>query len=346
MNERVAYVNGKIVPESKATISIKDRGFVLGDAVFDTTRTFGHEIFRLKAHLDRLFSSLRYMRIDPGMTQDDLASLTMQVLEANLPLLADHEDYWVTQRFTRGAGISLGDPSAFKPTVIIECQPLPLKERARLYRDGLAVATPSIRRTPPEAMSPRAKMHNYINLVLADLEVKGQNPDAMAITLDINGNLCEGMGSNIFIVKDGAVLTPREQTVRSRRDQPRRNHGTGREGGHYRRPEGHRPIRRLHRRRGLRDFNQLLRLRSFHGQRYSNRRWQGPGAVDPATPTGLQHPRRDRHRPAVPPLAVAGSVRRLHRAQTERRTQRATGISAADPHGRLWATHGRPWATL
>ena len=56
-------------------------------------------------------------------------------------------------------------------------------------------------------------MHNYINLVLADLEVKGQNPDAMAITLDINGNLCEGMGSNIFIVKDGAVLTPREQYV-------------------------------------------------------------------------------------------------------------------------------------
>ena len=91
MNERVAYVNGNIVPESKATISIKDRGFVLGDAVFDTTRTFGHEIFRLKAHLDRLFSSLRYMRIDPGMTQDDLASLTMQVLETNLPLLSDHE---------------------------------------------------------------------------------------------------------------------------------------------------------------------------------------------------------------------------------------------------------------
>ncbi len=213
MNERVAYINGEIVPESKATISIKDRGFVLGDAVFDTTRTFGHKIFRLKEHLDRLFSSLRYMRIDPGMTQDDLAGLTMKVLEANLPLLADQDDYWVTQRVTRGAGISLGDPSGFRPTIIIECQPLPLKERASLYRDGLAVATPSIRRTPPEAMSPRAKMHNYINLVLADLEVKGQNPDALAITLDTNGNLCEGMGSNIFIVKDGAVLTPREQYV-------------------------------------------------------------------------------------------------------------------------------------
>ena len=213
MNERVAYVNGEIVPESKATISIRDRGFVLGDAVFDTTRTFGHEIFRLEQHLDRLFDSLKYMRIDPGMTKDDLSGLTMQVLDANLPLLADHDDYWVTQRFTRGSGISLGDPSTFQPTVVIECLPLPLGERARLYRDGLAVVTPSIRRTPPQAMSPRAKMHNYINLVLADLEVKGQNPDAMAITLDINGNLCEGMGSNLFIVKAGAVLTPREQYV-------------------------------------------------------------------------------------------------------------------------------------
>ena len=213
MNERVAYLNGEIVPESKATISIRDRGFLLGDAVFDTTRTFGHKIFRLEEHLDRLFRSLKYLRIDPGMTKDDLANLTMQVLEANLTLLGDDDDYWVTQRFTRGSGISLEDPSTFKPTVIIECLPLPLKERARLYRDGLAIVTPSIRRTPPEAMSPRAKMNNYINLVLADLEVKGQNPDAMAITLDINGNLCEGMGSNIFIVKDGAVLTPREQYV-------------------------------------------------------------------------------------------------------------------------------------
>ena len=213
MNERVAYVNGEIVPESKATISISDRGFLYGDAVFDTTRTFGHRIFRLEQHLNRLFTSLKYMRIDPGMTQQDLANLTMQVLEANLPLLADHDDYWVTQRFTRGAGVSMVDTSSLKPTVIIECQPLPLKDRARFYRDGLPIATPSIRRTPPEAMSPRAKMHNYINLVLADLEVKGQNPDALAITLDTNGNLCEGMGSNIFIAREGAVFTPREQYV-------------------------------------------------------------------------------------------------------------------------------------
>ena len=213
MNEKVAYVNGNILPESQATISIKDRGFLYGDAVFDTTRTFGHRIFRLDQHLDRLFTSLKYIRIDPGMTKQELTDLTMQVLEANLPLITEHDDYWVTQRFTRGAGAPLEDPSSLQPTVIVECQPLPFKERARFYRDGLPIATPSIRRTPPESMSPRAKMHNYNNLVLADLEVKGQNPDALAITLDVNGNLCEGMGSNIFVVKDGAIFTPREQYV-------------------------------------------------------------------------------------------------------------------------------------
>ena len=69
------------------------------------------------------------------------------------------------------------------------------------------------RRTPPDAMSPRAKMHNYINLVLATQEVEAQNPDAWPILLDMNGNLCEGPGANIFLVKDGEVLTPREQYV-------------------------------------------------------------------------------------------------------------------------------------
>jgi branched-chain amino acid aminotransferase len=208
--ERVVYINGEIVPESQAKVSIHDRGFVLGDAVFDTTRTFGGRIFKLKEHLDRMYNSLKYMRIDPGLTRDEMADLTMKVLEANLPLLDESDDYWVTQRVTRGVR---GEGDALKPTVIIECVPLPFKERARYYRDGLTVITPSVRRTPPEAMSPRAKVHNYINMVQGELEVKAQNPDAWAILLDTNGNIAEGAGSNFFIVKNGVVMTPREQFV-------------------------------------------------------------------------------------------------------------------------------------
>ena len=101
-NERVAYVNGKIVPESQALVSINDVGFLYGDAVFDTTRTFGHKIFRLEEHLDRFFKSLKYMRINPGLTKKEFADLTMQVLETNLLLLDDDDDYWVSQRVSRG----------------------------------------------------------------------------------------------------------------------------------------------------------------------------------------------------------------------------------------------------
>ena len=77
--EKVAYFNGEIVPESQARVSIRDAGFLLGDAVFDTTRTFGGRIFKLEEHLDRLFNSLTYMRIDPGMSKEHMAGLTMEV---------------------------------------------------------------------------------------------------------------------------------------------------------------------------------------------------------------------------------------------------------------------------
>jgi branched-chain amino acid aminotransferase len=203
-------VNGRIVPESEARVSIVDRGFILGDAVFDTTRTFGHKIFRLDEHLDRLFDSLRYTRIDPGMSRNQLAELTMQVLEANLPLLEKEDDYWVTQRVTRGTPNGDG---GFDPTVIVDCQPLPFLERSRYYRDGLPVRTPSVRRTPPESMSPRAKTHNYLNLVMGELEVKAADPQALSILLDLDGNLCEGMGSNIFIVRGGELATPLDRYV-------------------------------------------------------------------------------------------------------------------------------------
>ncbi len=208
--ERVVYINGEIVLESEAKISFRDQGFVTGDAVFDATRTFGGVIFKLREHLDRLYRSLKYMRLDPGISPQRMAELTMQVLEANQPLLGADDDYWVIQRISRGVPTGGGK---YKPTVIIECNPLPFAARARYYRDGLTVIIPSIRRTPPECMSPRVKVHNYINLVLADQEVKAQNPDAFSILLDINGNISEGLGSNFFIVKNGVVVTPKEQYV-------------------------------------------------------------------------------------------------------------------------------------
>ena len=103
--ERVAYINGEIVPESQAKVSIRDRGFLQGDAVFDTTRTFGHRIFRLDEHLDRFFESLKYMRMDPGLSKERFAEITHQIVKANLPLIGEDDDYWVSQRVTRGVNV-------------------------------------------------------------------------------------------------------------------------------------------------------------------------------------------------------------------------------------------------
>ena len=214
-NQRIVYLNGEYVPESEARVPIKDQGFKYGDAVFDTTRTFGHKIFKLRAHLERFERSLRYLKLDPGLSIDAFTSITEEVVRRNLPLIGGDDDYWVTQRVSRG--LSDGDREAWPEwpdaTVIVECAPLPLAARAKSYRDGIEVITPSVRRVAPEMASPRAKTHNYLNLILGDLEVAAQNPNALSILLDRDGNLAEGKGSNIFLVAEGRLKTPRERYV-------------------------------------------------------------------------------------------------------------------------------------
>jgi branched-chain amino acid aminotransferase len=215
-NQRTVYLNGKYIPESEAMLPFRDRGVKYGDAVFDTTRTFGHKIFKLEEHLERLYRSMRYLRIDPGMPLEEMAKITREVVERNLPLIDEDEDLWVSQRITRGI-VDPNERSAWPdyvgPTVIVECLPLPLSTRAKLYRDGIDAIVPATRRTSPSMMSPRAKTHNYLNLIMADLEVSTQNPEAFAVMLDENGNICEGRGSNVFMVTQGELWTPQERYV-------------------------------------------------------------------------------------------------------------------------------------
>jgi branched-chain amino acid aminotransferase len=212
--ERVAFFNGKILPESQVHVSFRDYGFSMGDGAFDTARTIAHNPFMLEEHVERLYRSLAYLRLDPGLTPTQMLNSTREVLERNLPLLDAHDDYWVTQWVSRGLRSLSRTGAEGPPTVIIECSPLPLKARARGMRDGLDVVTPgSIRRTPPEAISPRYKSMSYGNLVAGDHEVQALKPGATCILLDTRGCLCEGLGSNIFIVRQGEVLTPHERYV-------------------------------------------------------------------------------------------------------------------------------------
>ncbi len=213
-NQRVAYLNGQILPESDVRVSFRDRGYKYGDAVFDMTRTFGHKVFKLQEHVDRFYRSLRYVRIDPGMSPKEMIQKSEEVLARNLHLLGKEDDYWLGQRVSRGVDNVAGEvPIQTGPTVVIECTPLPLKARAAFYRDGLDVVVPSTRRVAPSMLSPRAKTHNYLNMIIGEQEAKATNPNSWAVLLDENGNLAEGIGSNIFIVRDGVVYTPSERYV-------------------------------------------------------------------------------------------------------------------------------------
>jgi len=213
-NERIAYHNGEYLPESQVRVPFRDRSWIFGDGAFDMARTFNGRVFKLEEHIERLYRSLKVLRIDPGLSPAAMTEVSREVLERNLHLLGPDDDYWLGQRISRGINKVDGDNwDHYGPTVIVECMPLPFKARARLYRDGIDVVVPSVRRVPPDALTPRAKTHNYLNLITADLEVHARDPEAWAVLLDVNGNLCEGLGANVFTVKDGRILTPLERYV-------------------------------------------------------------------------------------------------------------------------------------
>ena len=101
--ERVAYLNGRIVPESEALISFRDSMALNGEGVYDTERTFEGRIFKLQEHLDRLWRSLAYLRIPPPLEMEELAEITKEVASRNYRVM--QEDTWVSQRISRGTPI-------------------------------------------------------------------------------------------------------------------------------------------------------------------------------------------------------------------------------------------------
>lgn len=202
--ERVAWFRGEIVPESQVLISFRDAAAVRGEGVYDTERTFAGRIFRLDDHLDRLWRSMAYLGIEPPMPRDELAAITEKVARRNCQIVGD--DIWVTQRVSRGVPREAGGDG--RPTLIVESLPIPFAARAPGYRDGVRVVTSTLRRTPPWALSPQAKTTNLLNLSLGAQEVRAIDPGAWPMLLDEHGNLAEGAGANIFVVRDGRVSTP------------------------------------------------------------------------------------------------------------------------------------------
>src|SRR5262249_57745611 len=128
INSRVAGFNGKFMPENQVLIPFRDRSWRYGDGAFDMTRTFNGRAFRLTEHIDRFYRSLRYLRLDPGMSPQEMIDVSERILTCNEHLRAKAGDWWIGQRVSRGVD-PIGDelPEHTGPNVIVECTPLPLK---------------------------------------------------------------------------------------------------------------------------------------------------------------------------------------------------------------------------
>ena len=100
--ERISYYNGEFVPDSQCVIHISDRGFLRGDTVFDVARTFNGKPYRVRDHLERLYRSMTFARIDPGMTIDEMEVITLDVAKRNEHLREPGGDFAIWQTITRG----------------------------------------------------------------------------------------------------------------------------------------------------------------------------------------------------------------------------------------------------
>ena len=207
----LVWVNGEYVERDKATISLKDRGLRLGDVVYDTSRTFNGKVFRLRDHLERFHRSLAYVRIDPGMSIDEMEEITLEVVQRNESVREAGDDYMISQFVTRGEEERVAEP--MKPNVVIWIDSIDFPRYGRLYSEGAHVVIPKTRSYSSDQLDPKVKHYSQLNFVLADLEATDVDPEAYAVLLDTQGNLTESTGANFFIVTDGTLRTARDTAL-------------------------------------------------------------------------------------------------------------------------------------
>ena len=209
-NELIAYIDGNYIPESSASISISDSGFLLGDVVTESTRTFGLRPFRLKDHMIRLERSLKLTQIKPDISMQEIEEATLEVLERNRHLFGSTDDVWLVHNISRGIVPFSRRPSQKYPsaTVVIHCYPIDFTGFAAQFDTGVHVVIPSTRQIPTQCVDPKIKHRSRMHMNLASLEAKQVDPEAYPVLLDIEGNLSENTGGNFFVVSDGVVKTP------------------------------------------------------------------------------------------------------------------------------------------
>ena len=202
---RLALVNGKLVPEEAATVSVFDHGLLFGDGVYDTMFAHRRKIFRLKQHLARLRRSCDAIGLIPPYTDAELQRAVLMIARSN-----DLPEAYIKVMVTRGVGKQpLLDPRNCKPTVIVFVQPyLNQMPRARVAK-GLSAKIANTRRMGASVLDPRVKSLNYLPFILARMEATQAGHDD-ALLLDDQGNVCEAAGSNLFICLLYTSPSPRD----------------------------------------------------------------------------------------------------------------------------------------
>ena len=211
MAEYTAYFKGEWMPFSQVKIDPMDRGFTVGDVVFDVARTFNGKSFRMEDHIQRLYRSLKFVRIDPGLSAKEMLDISEEVVQRNDHLRAEVGDFTITQFVTRGPGSS--SRSAGPPAVCVKVAPIGFGRFADLFKDGAHGVITRTRSYPVESLDPKVKNYSRMNFNLADLEAADVDPEAWPILTDADGSLTEGTGYNVFLVTDGVIRTPGDRNI-------------------------------------------------------------------------------------------------------------------------------------
>lgn len=196
------YLDGKLVDKEKAYISVFDHGLLYGDGVFEGIRTYDCLIFRMKEHIDRLYKSADAIGLKIPLTKIKITEEVIRTLKAN-----KLRDSYIRLVVTRGVGdLGLDPRKCKKPTIFIITDKISLYPK-EFYQKGLEIITATTRRNFPQALDPRIKSLNYLNNILAKVDaIKAGTEEAIMLTHE--GYVAECTGDNIFMVKDGRLITP------------------------------------------------------------------------------------------------------------------------------------------
>ena len=205
-NELLVYIDGEYYPKSQAKLSVYDHGFLYGDGVFEGIRVYNGVVFKLKEHLDRLYRSAHAITLKIPLSKEEMIQATLETLRKN-----KLKDSYIRLIVTRGVGdLGLDPRKCPKASVIIITDQISIRA-GNASETGVTAMISWVRRNPVDATTHEIKSLNYLNSVLAKIEANACGADE-AICLEGNGCIAEGVGENIFIVKNGELLTPPTST--------------------------------------------------------------------------------------------------------------------------------------